>query len=578
MQERILTEAQQALLDEERRLLGDARVLLARLGAPEADETALADATAQLDAFFLLVVVGEFNSGKSALVNTLIGEDVLAEGVTPTTAQVTLVRHRNGAAAAGRSAAVLEVTAGTALLHDIHIVDTPGTNAIMREHEVLTTRFVPRADLVLFVTSADRPFTETERAFLQTIRDWGKQVVVVVNKIDILESDGDVARVARFVEDGVRSLLGIAPPVFPVSVRLARRGRAGDAAAGAASRFQALEDHVRDTLDSAERVRLKLASPLGVADRVAAAQLVSTNARLAVLGDDLGALSDVERQTTTYGADMKRDFDFRMADIEKLLVEMEQRGHAFFDETLRVGRVFDLLNKSRIEQAFAEDVVGDTPRRIEQKADEIVDWLVDAEFRHWQGVTAHVAARRQAYGHRIVGSGSGDRFQLERARLVDSLARQSQQVVETFDHAHEARLMAEKARTAVAASAAVEVGAVGLGAAIATIATTASADVTGLAMAGVLAVVGLFVIPDRRRRAKRDLHEKVTTLRQALASALRGEFEREIVRSVQRVEASIEPYSRFVRTEQEHLTSARAEIESLRASVAALRARIAAQP
>ena len=61
------------------------------------------------------------------------------------------------------------------LLRDIHIVDTPGTNAIIREHERITAEFVPRSDLVLFVTSADRPFTETERAFLEQIRGWGKK-------------------------------------------------------------------------------------------------------------------------------------------------------------------------------------------------------------------------------------------------------------------------------------------------------------------------------------------------------------------------------------------------------------------
>ncbi len=70
---------------------------------------------------------------------------------------------------------------------DINIVDTPGTNAIHREHEAITREFVPRSDMVLFVTSADRPFTESERAFLQGIREWGKKIVVVLNKIDILE-------------------------------------------------------------------------------------------------------------------------------------------------------------------------------------------------------------------------------------------------------------------------------------------------------------------------------------------------------------------------------------------------------
>ena len=67
--------------------------------------------------------------------------------------------------------------------------DTPGTNAIHREHERLTREFVPRSDLVLFVTSADRPFTESERGFLQGIRDWGKKIVVVVNKMDRVGAD-----------------------------------------------------------------------------------------------------------------------------------------------------------------------------------------------------------------------------------------------------------------------------------------------------------------------------------------------------------------------------------------------------
>ena len=71
-------------------------------------------------------------------------------------------------------------------------MDTPGTNAVLREHEALTREFVPRSDLVLFVTSADRPFTESERAFLEAIRDWGKKIVVVVNKIDILETEDDL--------------------------------------------------------------------------------------------------------------------------------------------------------------------------------------------------------------------------------------------------------------------------------------------------------------------------------------------------------------------------------------------------
>src|SRR6187401_255621 len=164
--------AQQEIVREERRILNDLRASLIRFGASDENLAPLEQSIAQLDELFLLVVVGEFNAGKSAFINALAGDRVMEEGVTPTTAQVTPVR-----------------------IDDINIVDTPGTNAIIREHEQITSEFVPRADLVLFVTSADRPFTESERAFLERIRDWGKKIILIVNKIDLIDNGDDLAKI-----------------------------------------------------------------------------------------------------------------------------------------------------------------------------------------------------------------------------------------------------------------------------------------------------------------------------------------------------------------------------------------------
>ena len=63
---------------------------------------------------------------------------------------------------------------------------------------------MPRSDLVLFVTSADRPFSESERAFLEEIRDWGKKIVVVLNKIDLLEDEAQIHEVVRFISDNAQ--------------------------------------------------------------------------------------------------------------------------------------------------------------------------------------------------------------------------------------------------------------------------------------------------------------------------------------------------------------------------------------
>src|SRR5215210_4683796 len=196
---RVLTDDLQHQLNSGRDLMAELRDALARFGASSADQDALSASIRQLDEFFLLVVVGEFNAGKSAFINALAGQRVLQEGVTPTTAQIHVLKY-------GDAPGVHIATAPAELLRDVHIVDTPGTNAIIREHEQLTTEFVPRADLVLFVTSADRPFTETERLFIERIRDWGKKVVVVINKIDILAGEKELGEVRGYVADNARRL------------------------------------------------------------------------------------------------------------------------------------------------------------------------------------------------------------------------------------------------------------------------------------------------------------------------------------------------------------------------------------
>ena len=193
--------------------------------------------------------------------------------MTPTTAQINMVRYGEVTERQVRDEPSIHViTAPVPLLRDLHIVDTPGTNAIIREHERITAEFVPRSDLVLFVTSADRPFTETERAFLEQIRSWGKKIVIVINKVDILEGEGQIQEVAAFVATSARTLLGFAPDVFPVSAKLALRAKQGDPSIWPASRFEALERYIASTLDAPGRVQLKLLNPLGVASSLAGTQ------------------------------------------------------------------------------------------------------------------------------------------------------------------------------------------------------------------------------------------------------------------------------------------------------------------
>ncbi len=561
---RILSDAQENLLKDARNLLNDLRASLIMFGSATEDHETLAHSISQLDELFLLVVVGEFNSGKSAFINALVGQKILKEGVTPTTTQINVLRFGETQERQVENESLHVLTAPVKLLAELNIVDTPGTNAIIRQHETITQQFVPRSDLVLFVTSADRPFTESERAFLEQIRDWGKKVVIVLNKVDLFQTREELDQVVTFISENARSLLGITPEIFPVSSRLALHAKEGEARFWKASMFEPLEKYIEETLDEKGRLALKFMNPLGVASHLVNKYLDVTQQRLGLLTTDFATLQDVDSQLDLYQQDMHRDFDYRMADIENILFEMERRGMDYFDETLRLGRVFDLFNKARIQREFEQRVVADVPQQIETRVNELIDWLVDANLRQWQAVTEHIADRRRQHQERIVGDAAGGTFHYDREKLIEGVSKESQRVVDTYDRNYEARLMAEGAQVAVAALAATEVGAVGLGTLITILATTASADATGIILASVVALLGLFIIPARKRQAKIDLRQKIANLREQLTHSLRSNFEREMERGVANIKDAIAPYSRFVRSEQGKLEDVQVKLGEIR--------------
>jgi small GTP-binding protein len=571
-----LTPEQRAVLLEERAALSDLRELLARQRADDADIQHIRQAERDLDELFLLVVVGEFNAGKSAFINALIGAPIMTEGVTPTTATITRLnyaeRHQEY-----RDGTILEIGYPLELLREIAVIDTPGTNAILREHEVITERFVPRADLILFVTSADRPFSESERAFMERIRAWSKKVVIVLNKVDLLGSEQELDDQLRFVRQGAERLLGFSPEVFPVSARLAQTAH-DEAGAGKrveirqASRFNALEAFIHATLDDAGRLVMKLATPLGVAERISRQYLAAAEAKLTGLTNDMALSRSIERQLEAHKDDMRSAFKFRLDELDNVLHELHRRGDEFLEDTLRIGRVFDLFNRDRMRDEFERKVVADTAQRIDQVANQTIDWIVDQDLKLWRSITDQVDRARSVSPDAPVQRLSGS-FEYDRRALLGSLGQSARAVITEHDHRRQAEQFAESVHTAVAQTALVEAGAVGLGAVTMAILGSAAADITGLAAAGILAGLGFYILPLRRRRAREQLAQRVDELRERLTSAMLAEFERELNRTVQRVHDALAPYDRFIRAEHDETTELRREIEASLEKLRDLRAR-----
>jgi small GTP-binding protein len=578
MLQRILDGTRKDLFRDVHRQLGDLRVALVRAAASEDEQKTLGRSIIQLDELFLLVVVGEFNAGKSAVINALLGEQVLEEGVTPTTSRIELLRHGPKRTRTPAGGGYEEITLPVTILREMTIVDTPGTNAVVRGHEALTRDFVPRSDLVLFVTSADRPFTESERAFLEAIRDWGKKVVVAVNKTDILDRPADVDKVVEFVRDKLRELLGLRPEVFAVSARRAQKIKAaGVSHDPRQTGFAALEAHLTRTLDEAERLRLKLRSPVGVALRVVDGAAAQATERLSVVEGDEAALRGIENQLVLHLREQSREFRLRLAEADKPLVELERRGAAFLERTIALRRTADLAARRSIADDFRQEVWGGLTTAVDQRVEGVVDALVTGESRLWPAALEPLSRRRAAHGTHAARAGLDVKAPpVNRARPLEALGRESRRALAAFDAEAEGSRLARAARRAAWGTLLLPLAGALLAITSVWAAPTRAGALAGVAAAAGLAAAGLLPLPALLRRENARLEETVSGLRQALANTLRAGFERELQASQKRVKDAVAPFGAFVRAEAERLHALSAELEGHRRGFADLSARIEA--
>lgn len=569
-----LSEGARELLQRERLVIADLRALLGRVDAADDDLKELKAALQDLEGIFMLVVCGEYNAGKSSLLNALLNERVMLEGVTPTTDRITIVTYGPEARDTEETNILLRREYPAPILQDLALVDTPGTNAIIKKHQELTERFIPRADLVLFVTSADRPFTETERGFLELISSWGKKIVIVVNKLDILEEEDEREKVMAFVTAHARETLGVTPQVFGVRAKQAfRRRQAGEDAAGTG--LPELERFIAQSLAGGERLKLKLKNPLGVAARIAESYQEVIRERLSLLEEDRRTLEEVERQLGQFEKEMRREFEHYLSRVKTVLVEVERRGEVFFDDTIRLQRVFDLMNSERIRESFELRVLRDADRQIDQAVGEMVDWFLQRNLQLWEDVMTFVQERRKAGQERIIGE-VGGRFQYDRESLIRTLGQSAERTLEGYDRDLETRMLAETLQGAVVQTGLLQVGGLGLGAAVLAFVSGALLDVTGVLAGLTIAGMGLLVLPRRRRQAKRELHEKMQELRDGLADSLGKGFEEELRRSSDKLRNAISPYTRFVRSELDRLDGLQEELEVMRTELRRLRAEVEA--
>ncbi|RZC55419.1 hypothetical protein C5167_014276 [Papaver somniferum] len=282
--------------------------------------------------------LGEFNSGKSTVINALLGRRYLKEGVVPTTNEITLLcyaemdtfeqerceRHPDGQFICYLPAPFLK---------KINLVDTPGTNVILQRQQRLTEEFVPRSDLVVFVISADRPLTASE-----------------------------LEEAIAFIKENIQKLMNTEHVIlYPVAARSAIQaklsvgldgGKNNEELLGTDTRwmssgFDELEKFLFSFLDRStdagmDRMRLKLETPIRIADRliIACETLVMKERESAI--QDLASVNEIVGRAKDYAEKMEYESMSWKRQTSSLIEAARARIVRLIESTLLLSN-FDLV-------------------------------------------------------------------------------------------------------------------------------------------------------------------------------------------------------------------------------------------
>ncbi len=573
--EQILSRQHAELAARERQLIMQVRDALGRAeGSPE-DLERLARLVTEMDELFLLVVAGEYNAGKSTFINALLGDEVFAMGDLPTTREISILRHGKSGPPQAQGEHTLVYHYPLDVLRDLEMVDTPGTNSMERMEEEITRGFVPRADLVLFVTTLLQPLTASEMNFLTLISEWGKKIIFIVNGVDRRNTAEQIDRVREYITKEITARLGgVAPTIYCISAlqtlreKVARRTGAAVPAPDPKNEFPALEHYLVTTLRDTERVQLKLLSPIGVLRNVLDRNVTTLDNRLTVMREDAKVLVSVREQLTGYQAEMRTDSERYLMELRAALTALEKRGRDWLERNIRIGNIRFLRNKDAVENRFRAEVIADTPREIENVVHRMVDWTVKRNLKLWTAAMAELdahTARLRAAG--ALAAHGGTEFQYNREELFARLREPVERRLDDFNTADEAQQVVQSMHEAVAQAFGVNVLAVGLGAALVAVFTTAALDVTGVLTATLFAVAGWLLIPARRRRLIRELEEKIAKLGTDLSALLSAKFQEQLSRYEQQFLEVVQPYERFLETERIKLDKGVGELRTARTEV-----------
>jgi small GTP-binding protein len=524
----------------------------------------------------LFVVVGEVKAGKSSLLNALFGREFAKVDVLPATDRVYIFKYGQEESSVEVSPLLTERYLPIEFLLDFNVVDTPGTNTMVAQHQTITENFVPRADLVLFVFSVLNPWTKSAWELLRFVqKKWLKNVVFVVQQADLREPN-EVQIIRRHLEDTARERLGFVPPVFAISARkalLARTTGVDKERLWKESGFAPLEKQINVTVASAGTRILKLQS-IAQTGRIMMGEIAEElRGSFETIKRDEESLARLDSVLHVRREQTLRQVAGFLRGVEQASRKSGEEGMKLLREKLSFWRTWKLVfSKGEWQHGFQIEMEAKLRESVQPQLDDAVQ-LLEADLRGlWPQLQDMIEAQ-------FVGD-----VKNRVTKTVPDFARQRRELLKTIQltlverasgkgFEEQLTVMLRDTATWLRLPAGVA-AAGGIVALIAAMSSAAVADVTGVVAASAM-VIGTVVAFGRRRKILEAYRKELENRRTDLLGALEEKLTHAIELFYQEINIAFQPLGIFCATQRKTYEPLLKRTEELQKTFDALRPRLA---
>jgi len=475
----------------------------------------------------LFVVVGEVKSGKSSLLNALFGNEFAKVDVLPATDRVYIFRYGSEEKSAEVSSKLTERYLPIPFLRDFNVVDTPGTNTMVKEHQMVAEDFMPRADIVLFVFSVANPWTQSNWEFLNFLqKTWLKNIIFVLQQIDLREPT-EIDVIHRHLQDTAMRRLGFVPPIFAVSARkalLARTSGLDKEKLWEESAFASLEEQINFIVIESSTRMLKLRSTFQ-ATNVALEDLGrEIRGLLAKISADTAVLDRLDELLRARREQMLRQVMTLVREVERSYDETTKERAQLLRQKLSWWRSFNLIWRRTAGEEELQAKIETQLRQLMQPQMEKAVRTLESDLRGlWPQMQDLLENKLSADLQKEARQSVPD-FAAQRRELSDSI--QTAFIDILSGKSLQEQVTQSYSRTSI--SLRISAGIILIAATVAAFVKTSTVVRGAIIVLGLAALFGIILAFNHRRKVLRDYERQLDPKRTAFTQTLEKQFARAI--------------------------------------------------